>query len=561
MTMRRSTALGSMASLVLAGVGAFAFYVTPHDFDPQFRKAVDVAGLLHQAALDWVMEISRVRADPDADFDRLSEFVPQVFDLRRAFSETMVLLPVSRQLAADGRAYVGAINALAERVERFKTAYSAIRNSVRYIPLASDALVEDAIAAGRAPLAQALRGVTAAIAAYVAAPAEVDARGLLARVELLLGNGHPDVMDDPLRGYVAHARVVLAEGPRLQAHLDAITMSEFVELASPLSGALEMDRIAHRNMVSLYRQGVFAAGAGILLVWVLVLFMRWRARSRSASPALVAPVSAPASPPAPSPVPGPVPVPEPEPAIEDLAHLFATDSAPVCTPAPTRTPAIVRTPDLIDAMIACGVLPGLMGQAFAARAHRLLTNLDLVRPEGDVAPEWARMCSDARLLTVLSGHMIVLGRHLAPKRLNDVDVNAVLTARLVGREVVPVCELQPVPRIEAPQAEVDLLVDACLEWASHCLRGLAPHDVKLTVTTQSHEEGVELAFTHDGGSLFLERGHAAFLPFATSRAPRTGLALPAVRYLARRLGGTANLLAPCDGQSTLLVHLPAVSGT
>ena len=524
---RRSTALGSTASLLLASVSVGAFYFTPPDFDAQFRAAVDTLRMIHQTAANWAVETSRVRADPNANFDALSEFVPQVLDLRRTFSETMTALPVSQQAAADGRAYIGALNALAERVERFKTAYSAIRNSERYIPLASQVLIEQALDAGHEALAQEVRSVTAAIAAYIAAPADADVSRLLARVQSLSGATHPEAMNEPLQSYVAHAHVVLAERARLQAHLDAITSNDLLQRVAPLSDALDMARIAHRNEVSLYRQGALAAGVGAILVWVIVGFMRRRSSSR--------------------------PAPAPEREDRDGVH------PPAAGTAETRPPDIVRPPGFIEAMIACGVLPGLMGQTFAAHAHRLLSDLDSVRPEGAVAPEWARMLSDARLFGVHARRMIVLGRHLAPKRLTDVDVNAVLTERLAGRAVAPARMLRPVPRIRAPRAEVDLLVDACAEWASHCLRGLAPHDVKLTVTTRQHEAGVEFAFIHNGGWLPPERRNAAFVPFAASQSPRTGLVLPAVRYLARRLGGTASLAAPSDGQCTLTVRLPAGS--
>lgn len=531
MKLRRSTALGSTASLLLASVGVVAFYLTPPNFDAQFRAAIDAVRTMHQTAAGWAVETSRVRADPSANFDGLSAFVPRVLDLRQTFSETMAALPASQQVSADGRAYVGALNAIAERVERFKTAYSAIRNSERYIPLASEALIEQARDLGHEPLAQEIRSITAAIAAFVAAPADADVPRLLARIQSLTGTARPDAMDERLKSYVAHARVVLDERERLQAHLDAITSSEFLQRAAPLSAALEMEQIAHHNEISLYQQGVLAAGVGIVLVWVIVGFVRRYPRPASSEPA-------------------PAPVRE----GGDGMHLLAAGAAE------TRLPDIGRPPALIDAMIACGVLPGLMGQTFAARAHRLLSDLESVCPEGAVAPEWARMRRDARLLCVYAKRMIVLGRHLAPKCLTDVDVNTVLTERLAGRAVAPECRLRPVPRIEAPRAEVNLLVDACAEWSSYCVRGLASHDVKHTVTTCPHEAGVEFAFTHNGGWLPPEHGYAAFEPFVISQSPRTGLAMPAVRYLARRLGGTASLAAPSDGQCTLTVRLPARRG-
>ena len=528
MRLRRSTALGGVVSVLLAGAGAGALYLTPTDRDSQFDAALGIVKEMHQIASQWAVETSRVLADPSSNFDSLSAFVPRVRNIRSAFSETMESLPVNQQVAADARAYVAALDALAERVERFKTAYSAIRNSERYIPIASDTLVKQALEAGDEPLAQELQSVTGALAGYVTAPSDADAQRLLARIQLLGGRVRSDSpLNEPLQSYVAHARVVLAERERVETHFDKVTSNELVQRTTPLTAALEMEQIAHGSQVSLHRQGALAAGAGVIVVWVIVGLMRRRTYSRpSPRPSRPAPMS--------------VPVPTPE-------SGDVTDT---------------RTPDIVEAMIGCGALPGLMGQTFAVHARRLLADLDSVRPagKGAVAPEWARMRSDVRLLGFLAERMTVLGRHLAPKHLADVDINAVITERLAGREGTPVCLLRPVPRVKVPRVELVLLVDACVEWALHCLRGLASHDAKLTVSTRPYNAGVELTLIHNGGWLPPERGHTAFVPFATSRSPRTGLVLPAVRYLARRLGGTASLTVPPDGQSRLTVRLPAELG-
>ena len=541
---RRSTVLGSAVSVLLVGAGAGAFYLTPPDHGSQFDVALGMVKEMHQIASQWAVETSRVLADHSSNFDSISAFVPQVHTIRSEFSETVGSLPVSQQVAADARAYVAALDALAERVERFKTAYSAIRNSERYFPLASETLVEQALDAGDEPLAQELQNVTGALARYVTVPSDADAQRLLARIQLLSGRLRPDSpLKEPLQSYVAHAHVVLAERERVETHFDKVTSNDLMQRTTPLTAALEMEQIAHANQVSLYRQGGLAAGAGVAVVWIIVGLIR----RRRTSPPPLHPTE---------PVPG-------ADTRERGRDAPPAAGVPAAGGAETHTPDIeTRTPDIVEAMIGCGALPGLMGQTFAVHARRLLADLDSVHPagKGAVAPEWARMRSDVRLLGFLAERMTVLGRHLAPKHLADIDINAVITERLAGREVTPVRLLRPVPHIKAPRVELELLVDACVEWALHCLRGLAPHDAELTVSTRPYDAGVEFALIHNGGWLPPERGHTAFVPFATSRSPRTGLVLPAVRYLARRLGGTASMAVSPNGQSRLTVRLPAELG-
>ena len=193
MRMQRSTALGTTVSLLLIGVGGAVFYLTPpSSLDLQFRATSGMVQRMYQLASKWAVESSRVLADPASNFDSLSVFVPQVRELRSAFTESMASLPVSPQAAADARAYVAALDALGERVERFKTAYSAIRNSERYLPLASDELVKLALGAGDEPFVREIRSVTGAIAEYIAAPSDTDARKLVTRVQLLSGHEFGD---------------------------------------------------------------------------------------------------------------------------------------------------------------------------------------------------------------------------------------------------------------------------------------------------------------------------------------------------------------------------------
>ena len=454
----RRTVLGIGATIVLTGIGAAALYLKPVELHTKFDEAIENAQSIRENTAQWVAETHRVRADPSANFDTLSGFVPRMLDLRQEFSQVMLDLTVMQGTRADARAYLAALDALGERIERFKTAYSASRNSERYLPLATNTLVEQLQQAGDRMLAREIADVTLALAEYAANPRPAQAEILMAQAQHLGTRGatHEDQVRSALGGYVAHARVVIAQRAQLKSHMDAITDNEIEERAEALRETLDEARTEHYAQNTLHTQIALACTAGVLAIWVIIAVVHRRsAKARSTSPRTQAKAES-----------------------ESPIQHRRGDTTPT-------TGSRTGPRNTVDAMIRCGALPGVMGRSLAEPARRLLEDLETARTAGVESnhAQWKRMERDASVLVFLAERLSVLGRHLAPKRLSNVDLNRVLDERLSACPIVAVRERSGTGQIEAPLAEVELLADATIEWAQHCLQELAEHDAQFAVST------------------------------------------------------------------------------
>ena len=216
----------------------------------------------------------------------------------------------------------------------------------------------------------------------------------------------------------------------------------------------------------------------------------------------------------------------------------------------------IQDPEFVNALVASGALQGLMGESFATLAHRIITDLEALRPSDATQPQWERIRNRALALRTQAGQMYAMGRRMAPKATTKIDPNQVLAKDSERWLVTPTLTLGDIPRINAAPEEMALLIDACAQWADDCLKDLAVHDRELKVETQARDGHVMITFVHNAGGLAPEDGTAGFVPFARSKSPKAGLALPTVRYLARRLGGGASFGPTSIMQCTLHVRLP-----
>ena len=272
-----ASVIGAVASVLLIGAGAVLHYLTPPDLDGQFHTAISTVQKMQQLGVEWAVETARVRADPSANFDGLAAFVPRMKDMKQEFSETLAQIPeLSERVAADSRAYVAGMESLRERVERFKTAYAVIRNSERYLPLASADLIGRAQRADDGELAREVSSLTQELSAFLATPNEPDKERLSGRIQELKeqGKSKTAAVASAISGFAAHAEVLLNKQGRADELFQGITSNPLSQRADPLSASLEAEHLQHQQVTAMFQQGMIAAGAGVLVVWIVVGFTR-----------------------------------------------------------------------------------------------------------------------------------------------------------------------------------------------------------------------------------------------------------------------------------------------
>ena len=141
----RALVLGIVVSLVLLGAaGGLHVLAGAGGVEQRYRDAASLARQIQQISSQWSVEIARVRSDPLADFDSLAAFIPRMARLKKGLGDARGIPGMPERLASDIRAYLSALDAKEERVERFKTGYAVVRNSARYLPLAAANVTREA---------------------------------------------------------------------------------------------------------------------------------------------------------------------------------------------------------------------------------------------------------------------------------------------------------------------------------------------------------------------------------------------------------------------------------
>lgn len=575
-----SNVIGAVASVALIGAGAALYFLTPPTSDPQFRTAITTIQRMQQLGAEWGVETARVRADPSANFDGLAEFVPRMKQMRSTLRENLAQIPgLSERVAADARAYLSAMESLRERVERFKTAYAVIRNSERYLPLSSAELVARAQGAGDRELAREVSLLTQEFSAFLATSNEADRERLSARIQTLKDEGvrKTSVLASAIANFVAHAEVLLDKQGRTDELFQGITSNILSERVKPLTDSLELEQSQRRRNTTLYQQGMIAVGVGVLLVWVVIGFTR---RSPRRSRAEVTEVSEVSAGPAVEPIAPVAPVTTTvtvgrEPVVANVSR--AEGASPVVDALDFEAPPErkVRTgADLIQDLLTTGAMSGLMGQSIGAYTRRMNDDLSVIRKKTEeagpgeqteeVAQRWRRLLGDTRRLGFFAQRMVVLARHLAPKDRGNIDVNEcldeVLSETGAGMSCTVERRFEAVPEIAASRTELQLIFATCTDYALHALRDMDSAEAKLEVSTSAADEGVTIAFTHNGGWLPPEQRKNQFVPFYASQDQKAGIELPAALYLAKKYRGSVSIETLPDDRTTVSVQLPGGTG-
>ena len=547
-----SIIVGMVSSVLLIGAAIALHFLTPPDFDARFRTAIGSVQAMQQLGAEWSVETARVRADPSANFDGLAAFVPRMKQLKENLSESLAHIPdLPERLTADSRAYLAAMDSLRERVERFKTAYAVIRNSERYFPLASADLILRTEQAGNKRLAREIADVSVEMDAYLSSPSRIARESLSARLlELTEGRTREtEQVASSIANFAAHANVLLDRRARSQELFKGITSSTLSERTRPLTGTLEAEFEERRRATTLHRQALVGLGAVVLLVWVAVGFARrsattWRSASERYAP----------------------------------SQQGAAEPEVVSGPEPVRVAAGPRAggatqrdeegTDVMGALLTTGAFAGLMGQSMGAYARRMGEDLKALdrdaegaqtEREAEEAQRWRRLQADARRLGFFAHRLVVLGRHLAPKDRESVDVNQCLDQALseAGVELTCVVEryCKAVPDVLASRAEVRLILAMCIGHVLRSFQDMTSFEAELEVWTAAATESVTISFIHNGGWLPPDQRANQFIPFYGSQDQTAALELPAARHLARKYGGTVNLDSLPDERSVLSVEL------
>ena len=265
---RAGIAATGTAALIAA---ALLYHAGSTSGERSYDAVIEGIAALKDQSTAWSIEVARVRTNPLADFDTLTAFSPRINALQKQVKEeTRQIDDLEARIDDEIHAFINAISAQEERIERFKTTYAVVRNSARYLPLSAANAVKLAQSSGDEKLAQTISRFVQDIAAHSAAPSAPARRRLEAEIDVLKSESVSRSIElaNAIANLLSHSSVLITrEGP-MNELLTKATEGGISEQAKRLNERLGNAGRNAREKAESTKTAGYGFGALALALWV-----------------------------------------------------------------------------------------------------------------------------------------------------------------------------------------------------------------------------------------------------------------------------------------------------
>ncbi len=591
----KSITIGIFLSVLFVVTAAGFYWMAAQAKAGEHHLAIATVQRIQQIESQWSVEVARVRSDPFADFDTLTQFIPRMERLKDTLASAIRnTSSLPSRLVNTTNAYLSAVTAKEERIERFKTGYAVLRNSVRYLPLAATNVMQQMQTNGANPaFIKNVATVTDDINTYLASPAPPE-KERLTQVLSELGNNiatrHPPLVNTAMN-FVAHGQILLEkQGPTEEIFQEA-TSDQISELGGTIIRGLEDEIDRTEALATWYERGIIGIGIALWLMWLTIAVKAPRGKDqRNRGSTAVLPQN-------------PLLLreqagPRPDEGLDRLTtDLMKTGQ--VNTEESDSTAAAEFTAYQVGVDIAAEHLMTLVERIKSSTsmladvsdqpAPNGVEGADLLSQPTDDETEsadlpalpadngmasaadpadkdWGMTAAVVANIHTQTNDIMELAKRLpalAPKRdggYTQLDLNDSLdeiadTIQATSRSLV-VKELNPLPTISASEHEVSLMFTSIMENSALAIQERGQKKGIIRVETKQQDDHIEVTITDNGTGIRPERHKKVFSPFYTTRDGALGMGLTTAQYLAEKYNGTIRMNSIPNRGTAIQVSLP-----
>lgn len=594
----------SVSALLLAAAGAL-YMLAENNSGQHYRKSIDLVRQIQLLSSEWSMEITRVRSNAFADFDSLAAFIPRMSRFKEDLADSAQRVPdLPDRLASDVQAYLNAIQAKEERIERFKTGYAIVRNSNRYLPLAAANVLRQAQASDDDSLVRAISSLIRDVNLYLANPTETSQTRLTAEIEKLreASVAYPPALANALANLFSHAEVLVAKQGPTEELFQKATSNDISELTDQISRNLGFELGKKEVLATYYDRGILGVAVVLILFWILLALqqrvrggsvaVQVESRARAADIGRAAGQSAPAGegePVAAAPT-AAMPA-EPEPAPSEPASVSPGPTPVAADPAtPAASPVAPRE---ADTAVMQGFVVKCVAGVLAASADEIAGRMDYLRRSqqriqealqngeavadlsngGDLDEEIETISSIASNVRQRMNSFSDLAKRLesysgmsdddGERSMIDINscVESVIEAAGAANGATIVKNLGEVPEIFASRTDFHMLLAQLIENSAFAVQGLVERKGVIKIDTTRKNDEILITVIDNGTGIAPEKRGNIFKPFYTSRDGAMGIGLALAGHLVKKYEGVIKINS-LPGQGTVArITLPAgISG-
>ena len=201
-----------LLSITLSGVSGYLFFKAEKTSeDNHVLNNIENIYALQKIDAAWSLATLKTLSVVESDFDQVAAFLPKFHELRNKLSNSELAssqspAPLKNKLLA----FLSMLGGKEHAIEQFKSNLAVVRNSKKYLPLASDLLAEKIKRITDKDLASRIVLINDQVNAYLAAPNADERIKLLEELAELDKSlmGFPQDLVNPLSNYIAHAKVL-----------------------------------------------------------------------------------------------------------------------------------------------------------------------------------------------------------------------------------------------------------------------------------------------------------------------------------------------------------------
>lgn len=556
--MNNSIKVATALSVILVAAAAFLYWLVRNNDPEAYRLSISGVQQIQQLAADWSIETARVRSDPLADFDSLVAFIPQMSQFKGALLARVRSIPdIPDRLANDVSAFVSAVDAKEERIERFKTGYAVIRNSTRYLPLAASNIVQ---APTISPdLLGQVTTLTNEIDAYLAAPTDAAKGRLTVALERLAERSA--TLAAPLPNYfanfISHAEVLLERQVPTDQLFSMATSSEISDLAVQLVNDLdfELERKQERN--DYYFNGVLGAVGALLLLWIFFAVSRTRNVVAEGT--------------------------------DDLAYRGARLAtvgrrAAAAAAEASADGADQSTGDAVPAnaklLMSHKILSEVVGQRLAATADEIATGMESLSESNDKVQESqsdaeradvvaaanaivASVRAQATEIAEVAERLSALSKRQGESSYSLIDVNDCIEEVVATTQAEDIAAVEKdygsAPDIFASRPEICLMLEKVVENSLQAIQEKGEDDNgEIRIATSGENDKAYITMIDNGVGMSADTRESMFEPFYSATDGRNGVGLTSTSYLVDKYGGSISVSSMPGGGTVTRITLPGM---
>lgn len=565
----RSVTVGIFLSVLLLATAAGLYWMSVQAKAGEHHLAISSVRQIQQLESQWSVEVARVRSDPFADFDALAQFIPRMERLKDTLANAIQSTPgLPDRLVNTTNAYLSAMSAKEERIERFKTDYAVLRNSVRYLPLAATNVMQQMQTRGsNSAFVKNVGDITDEITTYMASPAPPE-KERLQRVLAELGSSiaarHPALVNTAMN-FVAHGRVLLEKQAPTEEVFQEATSNQVGDLGETVIKGLEDELDRTRALAAWYDRSIIGAGIVLWIMWLTIAVRVPREKDQSRRGGVAPRLSNPL-----------VLRQEADSRPDEGFDRLTADLMKAGQFNSEASDAIAE-----QASTAYRVEVEITATHLVALAERIHSSTEMLTGPQDQPAENEAGGADTLTADQEAVDAVVASIHtqtndiielakrlpaLAPERdrgysqldLNDYIDEIADSVQAKSRALV-VKELHALPNVLASEGEVSLIFTNIMENAALAIQERGQKKGIIRVETKQENEHIVVTVTDNGLGIRPEHRNKIFQPFFTTRKEALGMGLAVTKNLVEKYKGNIQINSMHHRGTAVRVSLPAAA--